>query len=143
MDDLTTASMGTVVSGDTVQVLQQQQHHELQTQPKGELVHSQQELVNLSEHMHVIREIVSIPKEVILITLVSQEPALYNPKHELYRNTVQKDQKWMQISDSVGWPGQLKMLFLCTKSIWETHFQFFFSCFAFRISVQGQMESYA
>lgn len=45
----------------------------------------------------------SIPKEVMLISLVSQEQALYNPKHEFYRNTHRKDSKWLEIADTIGW----------------------------------------
>ncbi|KAH8260921.1 hypothetical protein KR044_000636, partial [Drosophila immigrans] len=48
-------------------------------------------------------KVVAIPKELILISLVSQEQALYNPKHQLYRSTKSKDEKWQQIGGQVGW----------------------------------------
>ncbi|XP_073837030.1 uncharacterized protein isoform X2 [Musca autumnalis] len=59
------------------------------------------DMADLSQEMQ--DDIVSIPKEVILISLVSQEQALYNPKHEHYRNTQRKDMKWMEIAERVGW----------------------------------------
>ncbi|XP_061397540.1 homeobox protein 13 [Musca vetustissima] len=64
-------------------------------------------MMNLSDMADLSQEmqegIVSLPKEVILISLVSQEQALYNPKHENYRNTHRKDIKWMEIAENVGW----------------------------------------
>lgn len=39
----------------------------------------------------------------ILITLVSQEPAIFNSKHEDYRNTAKKDELWTAMSKQVGW----------------------------------------
>lgn len=66
-------------------------------------------MMNLSDmtdlSQEVQEDIVTIPKEVILISLVSQEQALYNPKHENYRNSQRKDMKWMEISENVGWTG--------------------------------------
>ncbi|XP_017840587.1 probable basic-leucine zipper transcription factor R isoform X2 [Drosophila busckii] len=47
--------------------------------------------------------VVNIPKELILISLVSQEQALYNPKHQHYRSTKSKDEKWCEIGSHVGW----------------------------------------
>ncbi|XP_037938973.1 GATA zinc finger domain-containing protein 10 [Teleopsis dalmanni] len=68
----------------------------------------QQQIVSMSDiaelPQEIQEEIVSMPKEMILITLVSQEQALYNPKHTNYRNTQRKDQKWLEIAESVGWP---------------------------------------
>lgn len=67
----------------------------------------QQQLINLGNMASITHglneDVVSIPKEVMLISLVSQEQALYNPKHEFYRNTHRKDSKWLEIADTVGW----------------------------------------
>lgn len=51
-----------------------------------------------------------VAKEILLISLVSKEQALYNPKHENYRNTQRKDMKWLEISEHVGWTGMYKKL---------------------------------
>ncbi|XP_068149856.1 putative uncharacterized protein DDB_G0271606 [Drosophila tropicalis] len=48
---------------------------------------------------------VTIPKEQLLISLVAQEQALYNPKHQNYRSTKCKDEKWNEIGSHVGWTG--------------------------------------
>ncbi|EDW79227.2 uncharacterized protein Dwil_GK25760 [Drosophila willistoni] len=48
---------------------------------------------------------VTIPKEQLLISLVAQEQALYNPKHQNYRSTKSKDEKWNEIGSHVGWTG--------------------------------------
>lgn len=65
--------------------------------------------MNLSDmaDLAMQEDIVALPKEVILISLVSQEQALYNPKHENYRNTKRKDQKWLEIAENLGWTGML------------------------------------
>ncbi|XP_017127968.1 epidermal growth factor receptor substrate 15 homolog [Drosophila elegans] len=63
----------------------------------------QQQLVNLSIDASLGENVVSIPKELILISLVSQEQSLYNPKHPNYRSTKTKDEKWMEIGSNVGW----------------------------------------
>uniref|UniRef100_A0A1I8NXE5 MADF domain-containing protein n=1 Tax=Stomoxys calcitrans TaxID=35570 RepID=A0A1I8NXE5_STOCA len=77
-------------------------HHHHQHSPVDE-----DQMMNLSDMADLSQEmqesIVAIPKEVILISLVSQEQALYNPKHENYRNTQRKDMKWKEIADNVGW----------------------------------------
>ncbi|XP_004534080.1 myb-like protein I isoform X2 [Ceratitis capitata] len=70
---------------------QQQQHH---------LVNLG-DITDLTPELH--EDIVSIPKEVMLISLVSQEQALYNPKHKFYRNTSRKDAKWHEIANTIGW----------------------------------------
>ncbi|KAH8295818.1 hypothetical protein KR018_010160 [Drosophila ironensis] len=64
---------------------------------------SQQQLVNLSMETSLTENVVSIPKELILISLVSQEQCLYNPKHPNYRSTKTKDEKWLEIGGNVGW----------------------------------------
>ncbi|XP_030368995.1 uncharacterized protein LOC115620030 [Scaptodrosophila lebanonensis] len=65
-----------------------------------------QQLVNLS-HMEASismgDNVVTISKELILISLVSQEQLLYNPKHQHYRSTQRKDEKWNEIGCHVGW----------------------------------------
>ncbi|XP_017014355.2 serine-rich adhesin for platelets isoform X1 [Drosophila takahashii] len=63
----------------------------------------QQQLVNLSIDASLGENVVSIPKELILISLVSQEQSLYNPKHPNYRSTKTKDEKWLEIGSNVGW----------------------------------------
>lgn len=70
-------------------------------------------MMNLSDMTDLSQEIedidggfVPVAKEVIFISLVSQEQALYNPKHENYRNTHKRDTKWLEIADSVGWTGK-------------------------------------
>ncbi|XP_017072486.1 signal transducer and activator of transcription C [Drosophila eugracilis] len=63
----------------------------------------QQQLVNLSIDASLAENVVSIPKELILISLVSQEQSLYNPKHPNYRSTKTKDEKWLEIGSNVGW----------------------------------------
>ncbi|XP_054733419.1 uncharacterized protein LOC129241221 [Anastrepha obliqua] len=79
--------------------LEQQRHHLNQQQQ-----HNIVSLGDISELTHELHEdIVSIPKEVVLISLVAQEQALYNPKHEYYRNSHRKDAKWMEIAETVGW----------------------------------------
>ncbi|XP_011186673.2 uncharacterized protein Adf1_46 [Zeugodacus cucurbitae] len=78
----------------------EEQANQLHLQQQQQLV----TLGNMGNINHGLHEdIVSIPKEVMLISLVSQEQALYNPKHEYYRNTHRKDAKWLEISDTVGW----------------------------------------
>jgi len=67
----------------------------------------QQQLVNLSIDASLGENVVSIPKELILISLVSQEQSLYNPKHPNYRSTKTKDEKWLEIGSNVGWSGEL------------------------------------
>ncbi|XP_055905424.1 uncharacterized protein LOC129940922 [Eupeodes corollae] len=42
-------------------------------------------------------------KQIVLITLVSQEPAIFNSKHEDYRNIAKKDELWLAMSKQVGW----------------------------------------
>ncbi|XP_050334906.1 uncharacterized protein LOC126762287 [Bactrocera neohumeralis] len=73
----------------------------------NQLNEQQQQLINIdnmgSINHGLNEDVVSIPKEVMLISLVSQEQALYNPKHEFYRNTHRKDSKWLEIADNVGW----------------------------------------
>lgn len=64
-------------------------------------------MLNLSDITDLTQDdIVQVPKEMILISLVSQEQALYNPKHENYRNTHRKDVKWLEIAECVGWTGK-------------------------------------
>ncbi|XP_017042428.1 mediator of RNA polymerase II transcription subunit 15 [Drosophila ficusphila] len=63
----------------------------------------QQQLVNLSIDGSLGENVVTIPKELILISLVSQEQSLYNPKHPNYRSTKTKDEKWLEIGSNVGW----------------------------------------
>lgn len=83
----------------------QPHHHHHHHSPVDE-----EQMMNLSDmadlSQDIQEDIVAIPKEVILISLVSQEQALYNPKHENYRNTQRKDIKWMEISENVGWTGK-------------------------------------
>ncbi|EDV97579.1 putative uncharacterized protein DDB_G0271606 [Drosophila grimshawi] len=67
------------------------------------LVGGSSQLVNLGSTHSLYDNVVSIPKELILISLVSQEQALYNPKHQLYRSTKSKDEKWTEIGSRVGW----------------------------------------
>ncbi|KAH8373430.1 hypothetical protein KR009_006848 [Drosophila setifemur] len=55
------------------------------------------------ENLNMDESVVSIPKELILISLVSQEQSLYNPKHPNYRSTKTKDEKWLEIGSNVGW----------------------------------------
>ncbi|XP_055855706.1 uncharacterized protein LOC129918962 [Episyrphus balteatus] len=43
-------------------------------------------------------------KQIVLITLVSQEPAIFNSKHDDYRNIPKKDELWLAMSKQVGWP---------------------------------------
>ncbi|XP_064545718.1 putative mediator of RNA polymerase II transcription subunit 26 [Drosophila montana] len=66
-------------------------------------VAAQAQLVNLSSIDSLCENVVNIPKELILISMVSQEQALYNPKHQLYRSTKSKDEKWSEIGSHVGW----------------------------------------
>ncbi|XP_058976234.1 probable basic-leucine zipper transcription factor C [Musca domestica] len=75
-------------------------HHHHQHSPVDE-----EQIMNLSDmaDLAMQEDIVALPKEVILISLVSQEQALYNPKHENYRNTKRKDQKWLEIAENLGW----------------------------------------
>ncbi|XP_039487419.2 putative mediator of RNA polymerase II transcription subunit 26 [Drosophila santomea] len=63
----------------------------------------QQQHVNLTIDPSLGENVVSIPKELILISLVSQEQSLYNPKHPNYRSTKTKDEKWLEIGSNVGW----------------------------------------
>ncbi|XP_065361156.1 probable WRKY transcription factor protein 1 [Calliphora vicina] len=70
----------------------------------------EEQMMNLSDMTDLSQEIqedmvVTMPvaKEILLISLVSQEQALYNPKHENYRNTHRKDMKWLEISEQLGW----------------------------------------
>ncbi|KAM8708094.1 hypothetical protein ACLKA7_015119 [Drosophila subpalustris] len=67
------------------------------------LVGNSAQLLNLSNMDSLCESVVNIPKELILISLVSQEQALYNPKHQLYRSTKSKDEKWSEIGVHVGW----------------------------------------
>lgn len=75
----------------------------------------EEQMMNLSDMTDLSQEIqedmvVTMPvaKEILLISLVSQEQALYNPKHENYRNTHRKDMKWLEISEQLGWTGIYK-----------------------------------
>uniref|UniRef100_A0A1B0ANM7 MADF domain-containing protein n=1 Tax=Glossina palpalis gambiensis TaxID=67801 RepID=A0A1B0ANM7_9MUSC len=64
----------------------------------------EEQMLNLSDITDLTQDdIVQVPKEMVLISLVSQEQALYNPKHENYRNTHRKDVKWLEIAECVGW----------------------------------------
>lgn len=85
---------------DVTHILKQKLHH-VET-----LVDGSTQLVNLSSMDNNCDSVVNIPKELILITLVSQEQALYNPKHALYRSTKSKDEKWAEIGNHVGWTGE-------------------------------------
>lgn len=85
---------------DVSHILKQKLHH-VET-----LVDGSTQLVNLSSMDNNCDSVVNIPKELILITLVSQEQALYNPKHALYRSTKSKDEKWAEIGNHVGWTGE-------------------------------------
>lgn len=79
-------------------------HHQHSPGDEDQMMNLSDMAADLSQEMH--EGIVAIPKEVILISLVSQEQALYNPKHENYRNTQRKDMKWMEIAENVGWTGE-------------------------------------
>lgn len=88
---------------DVAQMLKQKPQH------AGTLVGvaAQAQLVNLSSMDSLCENVVNIPKELILISMVSQEQALYNPKHQLYRSTKSKDEKWSEIGSHVGWTGDI------------------------------------
>lgn len=88
---------------DVAQMLKQKPQH------AGTLagVAAQAQLVNLSSMDSLCENVVNIPKELILISMVSQEQALYNPKHQLYRSTKSKDEKWSEIGSHVGWTGDI------------------------------------
>lgn len=66
------------------QILKEKTHH------TESLVTNSTQLLNLSSMDSLCESVVNIPKELILISLVSQEQALYNPKHQLYRSTKAK-----------------------------------------------------
>ncbi|KAH8350418.1 hypothetical protein KR067_012926 [Drosophila pandora] len=72
-------------------------------EPSQQPQQQQQQLVNLSMDANLPENMVSIPKELILISLVSQQQSLYNPKHPHYRSTKIKDEKWLEIGGNVGW----------------------------------------
>ncbi|XP_020815905.1 uncharacterized protein LOC110189957 [Drosophila serrata] len=72
-------------------------------EPQQPPPHPHPQLVNLSMEASLGENVVSIPKELILISLVSQEQSLYNPKHPNYRSTKVKDEKWLEIGSNVGW----------------------------------------
>ncbi|KAH8242149.1 hypothetical protein KR026_006421 [Drosophila bipectinata] len=72
-------------------------------EPSQQPQQHQQQLVNLSLDANLAENMVSLPKELVLISLVSQEQSLYNPKHLHYRSTKIKDEKWLEIGLSVGW----------------------------------------
>ncbi|XP_001352968.3 putative uncharacterized protein DDB_G0287113 isoform X1 [Drosophila pseudoobscura] len=74
------------------------QHHQQSPQQQ-----QQQQLGNLSMDSSLADNVVSIPKELILLSLVSQQQCLYNPKHPHYRSTKSKDEKWAEIGGQVGW----------------------------------------
>ncbi|TDG45269.1 hypothetical protein AWZ03_008331 [Drosophila navojoa] len=84
---------------DVTQLLKQKPQH---TGTLGS-VSTQAQLASLSSIDSLCESVVDIPKEVILISMVSQEQALYNPKNPLYRNTKSKDEKWSEIANHVGW----------------------------------------
>lgn len=75
-------------------------------EPSQQPQQQQQQLVNLSMDANLPENMVSIPKELILISLVSQQQSLYNPKHPHYRSTKIKDEKWLEIGGNVGWTGK-------------------------------------
>lgn len=85
---------------DVTHILKQKPQH-VET-----LVTGSTQLVNLSSMDNNSDSVVNIPKELILISLVSQEQALYNPKHSLYRSTKSKDDKWAEIGRHMGWTGE-------------------------------------
>lgn len=87
--------------GDDVPHILKQKPQHVET-----LVTGSTQLVNLSSMDHNSDSVVNIPKELILISLVSQEQALYNPKHSLYRSTKSKDEKWAEIGRNMGWTGE-------------------------------------
>lgn len=70
-------------------------------------VSGQSHLANLGSIDSLCESVVNIPKELILISMVAQEQALYNPKNPLYRSTKSKDEKWSEIGTHVGWTGKL------------------------------------
>ncbi|XP_034483119.1 bromodomain-containing protein DDB_G0280777 [Drosophila innubila] len=90
---------------DTVMTKADEVGHILKEKPQHTeaLVNSSAQLLNLSSMDSLCESVVNIPKELILISLVSQEQALYNPKHQLYRSTKSKDEKWSEIGVHVGW----------------------------------------
>ncbi|XP_034107403.1 uncharacterized protein LOC117570073 [Drosophila albomicans] len=85
---------------DVSQILKSQK-----SQHTDSLVENAAQLVTPSNSSmdSLCESVVTIPKELILISLVSQEQALYNPKHQLYRSTKSKDEKWNHIGNQVGW----------------------------------------
>ncbi|XP_022231821.2 uncharacterized protein LOC111080494 [Drosophila obscura] len=75
----------------------------METLPCASQQQQQQQLGNLSMDSSLGDNVVSIPKELILLSLVSQQQCLYNPKHPHYRSTKSKDEKWAEIGGQVGW----------------------------------------
>lgn len=122
---------------DVTHMLKQKLHH------VEALVDGSTQLVNLSSMDNNCDSVVNIPKELILITLVSQEQALYNPKHALYRSTKSKDEKWAEIGSQVGWTGEWAggslsivintKIYICLWNIPNEH----------RYTMQGKMEGHA
>lgn len=88
---------------DVSQLLKQKPQH---TETLGS-VSTQTQLASLSNIDSLCDSVVDIPKELILISMVSQEQALYNPKNPLYRSTKSKDEKWSEIANHVGWTGKV------------------------------------
>ncbi|XP_075161086.1 uncharacterized protein LOC142233907 [Haematobia irritans] len=91
----------TLAANNTTQGLDGHHHHRNSTEEDDQIMNLS-DMAELSPQLPD-EDIVALPKEVILITLVSQEQSLYNPKHENYRNTHRKDMMWMDIAKNVGW----------------------------------------
>ncbi|BFF97158.1 uncharacterized protein DMAD_05632 [Drosophila madeirensis] len=75
----------------------------METLPCASQQQQEEQLANLSMDSSLGDNVVSIPKELILLSLVAQQQCLYNPKHPHYRSTKSKDEKWAEIGGQVGW----------------------------------------